>query len=119
LNTPGASAPDLRIKAPTRGLAFARGSNFGSRSLAGSLLSGLAVLGMVGAISLVVRQAVRQGEAGRRAMAMQAEADWRCRALKGRVQRERCQALVREHKPWDTAGVQALVVQARSDAARP
>jgi hypothetical protein len=119
LSTPGASAPTLSNKAPLRGLVVARPTRFDARSLTGSLLSALAVLGLVGAITLVVRQAVRQGEAGRRAMAVQAEADWRCRALKARAQRERCVALVQEHQPWDSAGVQALVQQAGSAAPRP
>jgi hypothetical protein len=92
---------------------------WGARSLAGPLLAGLALLGLLGAIGLVVSQAVRQGDAGRRAMAVQAEADWRCRVLKARSQREHCQALIQEHKPWGSAGVQALVEQAGSAAAGP
>jgi hypothetical protein len=89
------------------------------RPLAVALLAGLTVLVLLWAIGLVMRQAVRQGDAGRRAMALQAEADWRCRALQPRTVRERCLALVRERKPWDSAGVQALVLEAGSARSRP
>lgn len=114
----GAAAPALRIKLPP-GLAFARRHGFDARSLAGSLLSALAVLGLLGAIGLVMREAVRQGDASRRAMALQAEVDWRCRALKARLQREHCVALVRERKPWDSAGVQTIVQEAALLPSRP
>ncbi len=118
MNTPGASAPALRIK-PLPGLAFARGHTFDPRSLPGSLLSALAVLGLLGAIGLVMREAVRQGDASRRAMALQAEVDWRCRTLKARLQREHCVALVNERKPWDSTGVQAIVQEAALLPSRP
>lgn len=84
------------------------------RPLAAALLAGVAVLGLLWAIGLVMRQAVRQGEAGRRAMAIQAEADWRCRTLRPRLERERCLVLVQERQPWDSAGVQELVIEAGS-----
>lgn len=87
--------------------------------LAVALLAGMAVLGLLWAIGLVVRQAVRQGDAGRRAMALQAEADWRCRTLRPRLERERCLALVRERQPWDSAGVQELVIEAGTAPPRP
>jgi hypothetical protein len=79
----------------------------------------LAALGLLWAIGLVVRQAVRQGDAGRRAMALQAEADWRCKALRPRLEREHCLRLVRDRQPWDSAAVQALVLEARSAPQRP
>lgn len=118
MSTPGALAPALRIKFP-QGLVSVRQHLFGSRPLAASLLTALAVAGLLAAIGLVVSQAVRQGDASRRAMALQAEADWRCRALKPRLQRERCLALVQERKPWDSMGLQAVVHEASSTAVRP
>ena len=83
------------------------------------LLSAMAVLSLLGAIGLVLSQGVKQGDAGRRAMALRAEIDWRCRALIPRVQREHCAALVQERQPGDSAGVQALVHEVRSAAVRP
>ncbi len=83
------------------------------------LLAGLAALGLLWAIGTAVRQAVRQGVEGRRATALQAEADWRCRTLRIRPERERCLALVRERKPWDSAGVQAIVIESGSASSPP
>lgn len=98
---------------------LARARPHDPRPLAVALLAGLAVLGLLWAIGLVMRQAVRQGDAGRRAMALQAEADWRCRTLRSRLHRERCMVLVRERRPWDGAGVQELVIEAGLPPARP
>lgn len=98
---------------------LARASPHNPRPLAVALLAGLVVLGLLWAIGLVVRQAVRQGDASRRAMALQAEADWRCRTLRPRLHRERCLALVRERQPWDSTGVQELVIEAGLPPARP
>ncbi len=118
LNAPGTAAPALRIKFPQGQMAERHGV-FCARSLAGWLLLAVAVLSLLGAIGLVLSQAVRQGDASRRATALQAEVDWRCRALLPRHQRERCVVLVQERQPWDSPGVQALVHEAGSAGVGP
>ena len=94
-------------------MAFAAQTPFGLRAspppsrsgwvtlLAATVLTAL-LAGLIAALAGTFRQAVRQGEAGRRAMAAQVEADWRCRALRSRSERERCLAWVRADPPAST-----------------
>ena len=114
---------DVRAKLPEDASAFDKGRRPALTSHAGSvaawLLAAMAVLSLLGAIGLVLSQAVKQGDASRRAMSLRAEIDWRCRALIPRLQREHCAALVQERQPGDSASVQALVLEVRSAAVRP
>ena len=118
LKASGATAEHLQIKFPL-GLMVVFRSATRAGGLATWLLSVVAVGILLGAIGFVLSQAVRQGDASRRAMALQAEVDWRCRALLLRPQRERCVVLVQERQPWDSAGVRALVHEAGSATVGP
>jgi hypothetical protein len=73
------------------------------------MLGAAAVICLLIAYVWVVRQAVRQGDAGRRTNLLLEEANWRCRALKLPQQRDDCQRLVRQERPVDSAAVRALV----------
>jgi hypothetical protein len=53
-------------------------------------LAALAIVGLLLAFHQVVRGAVEQGELRRKATAMQAEAVWRCNALRGPLGRDDC-----------------------------
>lgn len=70
------------------------------------------------AFVLIVRQAVRQGEAQRRTHALLLEANWRCKALVQPRHREACLRLYLAERPPDSPGVQALV-QTATTAAPP
>lgn len=59
------------------------------------VLAVLVVLGLLVAMDRVVRHAMEQGELHRRALALQAEATWRCNTLRGAGQREACLARAR------------------------
>lgn len=76
------------------------------------LLAALAVWALVAVLVNVARQAVRQGFERQRAQALQHEAQWRCRALRGATARQHCLTLVRDRPPVDSAELQALVAQA-------
>ena len=54
------------------------------------ILATLAILGMLLAFHQVVRGAVQQSELRHKAIAMQAEATWRCRAMSGLSASESC-----------------------------
>jgi len=75
----------------------------------GPLLGALAVLVLLIAFVGVVRKAVRQADASRRANAVLDEARWRCKALKGPRQRDDCLRLVLQAQPGDSAALQRLV----------
>jgi hypothetical protein len=72
----------------------------------------MAVLGLLVAFTVVVRDAVRQGDTRRGAAALRVEATWRCQALRAPNQRERCLLLVRQQAPVDSAGLHALLITA-------
>lgn len=82
----------------------------------GSLLGALAVLSLLAAFAGVVRKAVAEAEASRRASALLVEARWRCQALKPPRQREDCLRIVHEARPADSATLQALVSAAAAPA---
>jgi hypothetical protein len=65
----------------------------------------------------VARQSVRQGLERQQARALQHEAHWRCQALRSRAARLRCDALVSERPPPDSATLQDLVTEAEAAAA--
>lgn len=60
----------------------------------------------------VSHRAVDQARARQAAQALQAEALWRCRALRPTAARQRCLALLRAHPPADAAALQALLAEA-------
>jgi hypothetical protein len=74
-----------------------------------TLGAGVAMLGMLAALLLVARQAVRQGESRRQAVALVADATWRCQALRDAVRRASCLAPLPRDLPHDDAGLKALV----------
>ena len=78
----------------------------------------LAVLGLLFVFVQVVRQAVHQGDASRRAQALLAEAAWRCKALKSPLQRETCLDLYERELPADSAGVLRVVSEATASRSR-
>ncbi len=62
----------------------------------------------------VAQRSVAQAQARQAAQALQAEAQWRCRALRPAATRQRCLVLLHEHPPADAAGIQALLDAAAS-----
>lgn len=85
--------------------------------IAAAVLTAL-LAGLIAALAGTFRQAVRQGEAGRRAMAAQVEADWRCRALRLRSERDRCLAWVRADPPASTDDLIGLEQEAERSSGR-
>ncbi len=82
----------------------------------------IAVLGLLAAFTVVVRESVRQGDARRSAATLLVEATWRCRALPSQHLREPCLLRVQRERPIDSAGLQALMITAGASApvaARP
>jgi hypothetical protein len=77
----------------------------------------LAVWALAGFLVQVARQSVRQGLELQQARALQHESHWRCQALRPRAARLRCDALVSERPPADSATLQDLVTEA--EAATP
>jgi hypothetical protein len=75
----------------------------------GRVLGALAVLGLLTAFAGVVREAVAQADASRRASALLDEARWRCKALKLPRQRDDCLRLFHHERPGDSAALQLLV----------
>lgn len=75
----------------------------------GPLIGALAVLVLLGTFVGVVRKAVHQADASRRANALLDEAKWRCKALKLPRQRDDCLRLVDHERPADSAALQLLV----------
>jgi hypothetical protein len=76
----------------------------------------VAVLGLLAAFTVVVRQSVSQGDARRSAATLLVEATWRCKALPSRRLREPCLLSVQREHPVDSAGLQALVITAGASA---
>ncbi|MBL8344671.1 MAG: hypothetical protein JNN03_04465 [Rubrivivax sp.] len=87
----------------------------------GVLLGTLALGAVLIAVAFVgvVREAVRQADTGRRAVALLDEAHWRCRALKLPRQREECLRLFGEARPGDSATLQLLVSAAAAAPVAP
>jgi short-subunit dehydrogenase len=77
-----------------------------------ALVATLAALGLLVALVLVARQAVRLGEERRRAAALMLEATWRCNTLARDWQRADCVLRYQRDRPSDSAGVQAIVAAA-------
>jgi len=88
----------------------------GAEALRAALLLGLLLLAALLLLRLVdvSQRAVAQAQARQAAQALQAEALWRCRALRPAAARQRCLALLREHPPADAAALQALLAEAAS-----
>lgn len=82
-----------------------------------SLLGTLGALGLMVTFGLVVQDAVRRGEASRRANALLMEANWRCKALMTRPQRELCLQRYLQQLPGSSTGLRALVLEAAASAA--
>jgi hypothetical protein len=76
----------------------------------------IAVLGLLAAFTVVVRESVRQGDARRSAATLLVEATWRCKALPTQHLREPCLLRVQRERPIDSAGLQALVITAGASA---
>jgi hypothetical protein len=81
------------------------------------VLAVLSVWALAGFLVQVARQSVRQGLELQQARALQHESHWRCQALRPRAARLRCDALVSERPPADSATLQDLVTEA--EAATP
>lgn len=75
----------------------------------GRVLGALAVLALLIAFAGVVRKAVVQADASRRASALLDEAHWRCKALKLPRQRDDCLRQFHHERPGDSAALQLLV----------
>ena len=69
---------------------------------------------LAGFLVHVARQSVQQGLERQQARALQHESHWRCQALRSRAARLRCDALVSERPPSDSATLQDLVAEAEA-----
>lgn len=87
--------------------------------LLGTLALGAVLVAVAVAFVGVVREAVRQADTGRRAVALLDEAHWRCRALKLPRQRDECLRLFVEARPGDSATLQLLVSAAAAAPGAP
>jgi hypothetical protein len=76
----------------------------------------LSVWALAGFLVQVARQSVRQGLELQQVRELQHESHWRCQALRTRAARLRCDALVSERPPPDSATLQALVAEAVAEA---
>jgi hypothetical protein len=74
----------------------------------------LSVWALAGFLVQVARLSVRQGLERQQARALQHESHWRCQALRPRAARLRCDALVSERPPPDSATLQDLVAEAEA-----
>ena len=72
------------------------------------------VWALAGFLVHVARQSVRQGLELQQARALRHESHWRCQALRPRAARLRCDALVSERPPPDSATLQDLVAEAEA-----
>jgi hypothetical protein len=79
-----------------------------------ALLLLVVVVGLLHRIADVAQRSVAQARARQAAQSLQAEAQWRCQALRPAAARQRCQTELREHPPADAAALRALLAEAAS-----